>query len=166
MKLGISHAIRDAYCFLSNNYNGRSNRDEIILVGFSRGAFTVRCLAQFISRVGLLARNALPFLPVFFGDWVRGDDESLNKRLDGAGGLFYNDPKIKVLAEWDPVDRLGIPYPRKWIATLHGSTNCAQTGRTRFSCSIFRRGKIELLANRMEGYRVGGNQGQSVCLFG
>lgn len=118
MKLGISHVIRDAYCFLSNNYNGVSNKDEIILVGFSRGAFTVRCLAEFISRVGLLRRKALPFLPVFFDDWVRGDDKSLEKRLEGTKpkdeddpiGLFYDDVKIKVLAEWDPVDTLGIPY--------------------------------------------------------
>lgn len=118
MKLGISHVIRDAYCFLSNNYNGVSNKDEIILLGFSRGAFTVRCLAEFISRVGLLRRKALPFLPVFFDDWVRGDDESLDKRLEGTRpedpddpiGLFYDDVDIKVLAEWDPVDTLGIPY--------------------------------------------------------
>lgn len=116
MKLGISHAIRDAYCFHSNNYNGISTKDEIILVGFSRGAFTVRCLAEFISRVGLLRRKALPFLPVFFEDWVKGDDKSLDQRLQNTTGteeklgLFYDDLKIKVLAEWDPVDTLGIPY--------------------------------------------------------
>lgn len=113
MTLGISHVIRDAYCFLSNNYNGVSNKDEIILVGFSRGAFTVRCLAAFISSVGLLRRNALPFLPLLYEGWVRGDTRSLMYRLRGSDehpGLFYDDVKIKVLAEWDPVDTLGIPY--------------------------------------------------------
>ncbi|KAG8157021.1 hypothetical protein KVR01_013011 [Diaporthe batatas] len=107
---GISHVIRDAYCFLSNNYNGRSNKDEIILVGFSRGAFTVRCLAKFISDVGLLRRSALPFLPVLYEDWVNNDEESLYQRLKGAEDQFYENVKIKVLAEWDPVDTLGVPY--------------------------------------------------------
>lgn len=109
--IGISHAIRDAYCFLSNNHNGVSNRDEIILVGFSRGTFTVRCLAEFVSLVGLLRRKALLFLPVSFEDWVKGNEESLNERLkdtNGEDGLFYANPKIKVLAEWDSVDTLGI----------------------------------------------------------
>jgi uncharacterized protein (DUF2235 family) len=110
VELGISHVIRDAYCFISNNYNGFACEDEIILVGFSRGAFTVRCLAEFISRVGLLRRRALPLLPVLFEDWVTGKDELLERRMEKMNELFLPKPTIKILAEWDPVDTLGIPH--------------------------------------------------------
>ena len=51
----------DAYCFICNNCNGRSVLDEITLAGFSRGAFTARCLARFIKDVGLLRRSGLVF---------------------------------------------------------------------------------------------------------
>jgi uncharacterized protein (DUF2235 family) len=53
---GISAKIRNAYSFLSHNYNF-DVLDEIVLVGFSRGAFAVQCLASFISQTGLLQKQ-------------------------------------------------------------------------------------------------------------
>ena len=70
-----------AYCFISNNYNFLSKKDEIILVGFSQGAFTVRCLASFISEVGLLRRIEVPYLRLFFQDWLQGKTESLQQKI-------------------------------------------------------------------------------------
>lgn len=84
-------------------------------MGFSRGAFAVRCLAQFISDVGLLRRRALPFLPVLFEDWVQGDG-SLRGKIASLDNFFYCPPEIKILAEWDPVGTLGIPP--MWKAKL------------------------------------------------
>lgn len=43
-------------------------------------------VAKFISRVGLLRRNALPVLPVFFEDWIRGDENALDQKSNGTNG--------------------------------------------------------------------------------
>ncbi|KAH7102775.1 hypothetical protein BKA62DRAFT_89633 [Auriculariales sp. MPI-PUGE-AT-0066] len=43
--------IRDAYAFISHNY---AEGDEILLFGFSRGAYTARKVAGLIDRIGLL----------------------------------------------------------------------------------------------------------------
>ena len=52
---GIEINVRDLYRFLVYNFNAG---DEIYLFGFSRGAFTVRTLAGFMNRVGLVQKDA------------------------------------------------------------------------------------------------------------
>jgi uncharacterized protein (DUF2235 family) len=51
--IGLSHNIRDAYEFLSQNYE---DGDHIFLFGFSRGAYTVRRTVGMIRKLGLLPR--------------------------------------------------------------------------------------------------------------
>ncbi|KAF3197803.1 hypothetical protein TWF679_002638 [Orbilia oligospora] len=122
---GLEQDILRAYCFLCNNFNFRSQKDEIILVGYSRGAFTVRCLADFVSCVGLIRRKNLPFLSILFKRWAeaRGDEEKgllrerivkLNENDQANQGdnltqrpRFSYFAKIAVLAEWDPVSSVG-----------------------------------------------------------
>lgn len=106
---GVSANILSAYCFISNNYNFLSNQDQIILVGFSRGAFTVRCLANLISKIGLLRRKGLPFLSVLFNLWRQGRNSELEIISDALGTLREKDVRIKVLAEWDTVSAMGSP---------------------------------------------------------
>lgn len=48
---GLGVHIRDAYRFIMANYN---EGDKISLFGFSRGAYTARCLAGMLHKVGLL----------------------------------------------------------------------------------------------------------------
>ncbi|CAK3899752.1 Hypothetical predicted protein [Lecanosticta acicola] len=48
---GLGVHIRDAYKFLMQNYQ---ENDKICLFGFSRGAYTARCLAGMLHKVGLL----------------------------------------------------------------------------------------------------------------
>jgi uncharacterized protein (DUF2235 family) len=48
---GLGIHIQDAYSFLMQNYH---EGDKICLLGFSRGAYTVRCLAGMLHKVGLL----------------------------------------------------------------------------------------------------------------
>lgn len=60
---GISENIREVYSFISANY---TPGDEIILIGFSRGAFTVRSVAGMIRDIGLLTRSGMDnFYPIF-----------------------------------------------------------------------------------------------------
>lgn len=48
---GLGIHIKDAYRFLMQTYR---EGDKICLFGFSRGAYTVRCLAGMLHKVGLL----------------------------------------------------------------------------------------------------------------
>ncbi|OAA60699.1 hypothetical protein ISF_05738 [Cordyceps fumosorosea ARSEF 2679] len=116
---GIDANILNAYCFICNNYNGRSRLDEIILVGFSRGAFAVRCLARFINDVGLLRRKGLVFLHSIYNSWQRakenkkGAELELNTKLDSLRALRTEGAKIHVLAEWDCVSAVRSLRPWK-----------------------------------------------------
>jgi len=65
---GLAEHIREAYQFIAANYSSESN-DEIILVGFSRGAFTARSVAAFINDIGLLTPKGMTFFYPIFEDW-------------------------------------------------------------------------------------------------
>lgn len=123
MPVGLSSNMMDAYCFLCNNYNFYSRLDEILLIGFSRGAYTLRCLARFLADVGLLRRKGLVFLRPIYQLWKRNAGRSLEDegsisqegfaliRMRDAlqrEGILVLAPKIKVLAEWDPVSAKGV----------------------------------------------------------
>ncbi len=64
--LGLADNIREAYSFICNNYE---TGDEIILIGFSRGAFTARSIATLIGAIGLLNRQGLIYFYQIFQDW-------------------------------------------------------------------------------------------------
>ncbi|OTB08019.1 hypothetical protein M426DRAFT_8227 [Hypoxylon sp. CI-4A] len=57
--------IREAYAYICANYE---DGDEIILVGFSRGAFTARSIGGMISDLGLLTREGMEFFYPIFKD--------------------------------------------------------------------------------------------------
>lgn len=57
--------IREAYSFITTNY---VPGDEIILIGFSRGAFTARSVAGMIHDIGLLTREGMDDFYAIFKD--------------------------------------------------------------------------------------------------
>lgn len=63
---GMSEHIREAYAFLCNNYE---SGDEIIILGFSRGAFTARSIGGIIATIGLLTKRGLIDFYAIFKDW-------------------------------------------------------------------------------------------------
>ena len=114
--LGIDHKIQDAYRFLCLNYEPE---DEIYLFGFSRGAYTVRCLAGLIYNCGLLQRKfscEIPEAYKIYRDRLNEDKrpkgETATKfRAKYAHGVKQNGfhVPIKALCCWDTVASLGIP---------------------------------------------------------
>ncbi|KAJ5891332.1 uncharacterized protein N7473_007560 [Penicillium subrubescens] len=62
---GVSENIREAYSFIATNYEAG---DEIILLGFSRGAFTARSVAGLITEIGLLTSKGMEYLYPIFKD--------------------------------------------------------------------------------------------------
>ncbi|KAI0199724.1 hypothetical protein F4808DRAFT_461608 [Astrocystis sublimbata] len=123
---GISAKIRNAYSFISHNYNFdrllADEPDEIVLVGFSRGAFAVQCIASFINQTGLLHCQYLYYLRGLFTLWSRqdfkrwgpGDPNPVRTKLDEYipklkdEGILH-EVKIKALVVWDTVSALGLP---------------------------------------------------------
>ena len=118
---GISANIREAYSFICHNFLSRrpdpedhTDDDEIILIGFSRGAFTVRSVASLIYDVGVLTKGGLGALREVFDIWEeqpRRSREELRARCEklvGEGELLKDVP-IRACAVWDTVGSLGIP---------------------------------------------------------
>ncbi|KAI5366442.1 Putative alpha/Beta hydrolase [Septoria linicola] len=65
---GLGVHVRDAYKFIMANYH---EGDKICLFGFSRGAYTARCLAGMLHKVGLLPdgnRSQVPFAYDYYKD--------------------------------------------------------------------------------------------------
>lgn len=69
--LGISENIREAYAFLASNYTAN---DSVFLIGFSRGAFTVRSIGGIIGQLGLLKKECMQYFRYVFHDWETAGD--------------------------------------------------------------------------------------------
>ncbi|EEU46562.1 uncharacterized protein NECHADRAFT_38858 [Fusarium vanettenii 77-13-4] len=133
--LGLSERMRETYSYLCANY---TDGDEIILVGYSRGAFTVRSVAGMVGALGLLTREGVEhFYPIFkdMQHWMDDDYEDPfpnipfpNKPKGKDAATVYRAQleklgytrvrhdngqgdliKIKAVCVWDTVGSLGIP---------------------------------------------------------
>jgi uncharacterized protein (DUF2235 family) len=103
---GLSKNVLDGYRFLMHNYE---NGDQIFLFGFSRGAYTARCLAGFLNQVGILHKNfggkVGDAWQLYRGPSIPSDDRSVRFRKDFSWPGF----RIKMLGVWDTVGAMGIP---------------------------------------------------------
>ncbi|HTW50601.1 MAG TPA: DUF2235 domain-containing protein [Stellaceae bacterium] len=128
--LGLITRIVRGYTFISRNYQPG---DRIFLIGFSRGAYTVRALAGLISAQGLLPLNiatgvkleayrkgaavwvawrrnvlaAKDGLVPRFDDWLLQFPGFLVGQSPAAADMVQ--ARIKTVAVWDTVGSLGIP---------------------------------------------------------
>jgi uncharacterized protein (DUF2235 family) len=70
---GISEHVREAYAFLCHNWvesaHDPEKTDEIIILGFSRGAFTARTIAAMVADLGLLSMKGMSYFFPIFKDW-------------------------------------------------------------------------------------------------
>lgn len=129
--LGLEENIKDLYTFLCRNYH---EGDNIFLLGFSRGAFTVRMLAGMVLRCGLVradneeklieqvdivydayrrdvARRATEtgrakLGGLIFGDYTKAEKLEFVPLGDEITQLF---PRIAFIGVWDTVDAYGMP---------------------------------------------------------
>ncbi|KAH8588897.1 hypothetical protein B0O99DRAFT_677108 [Bisporella sp. PMI_857] len=118
---GLSKAIREAYSFICLNWSSKA--DEIVLIGFSRGAFTVRCVAEFMDKVGLLTKSGLRHLPSLFKMWKHlknGEDSKESEDLEKRCKTFLEwgelrrgekEVQIEACAVWDTVSAVAFPMP-------------------------------------------------------
>ncbi|KAI1420308.1 hypothetical protein F5Y12DRAFT_791757 [Xylaria sp. FL1777] len=78
---GVQEKIIEGYSFICHNY--QTIEDKIILIGFSRGAFIVRCIADLVCRIGILTKFGVYYVREIYDMW----------RHDGENGTgFFNTP--------------------------------------------------------------------------
>lgn len=105
---GMELNVRSLYRFLVHNY---APGDEIYLFGFSRGAFTVRTLAGFINRVGLLQKDDEYYTADLYALYEAGvpkdspEWEHAFRNIKDRG----EPPPIRFVGVWDTVGSLGAP---------------------------------------------------------
>ncbi|KAJ1323637.1 DUF2235 domain-containing protein [Microdochium nivale] len=105
---GLGTHIKDAYRFIMQNYR---LGDKICLLGFSRGAYTVRCLAGMLHKVGLLPacnEDQVNFAYNFYKD----ETEEGRKLAKGFKRTFCTHVDVYFLGLWDCVASVGF-FPRK-----------------------------------------------------
>lgn len=105
---GIERNIRELYRSILYNYEPG---DELFFFGFSRGAFTVRTLAGFMSKVGLLQKDDDYYIPEIYACY----ESSQGPGSAAWTRAFHNVqgtrpcPPIKFVGVWDTVGALGAP---------------------------------------------------------
>jgi uncharacterized protein (DUF2235 family) len=107
--LGIMKNIQDGYRFITQNYNPG---DEVFLFGFSRGAYTVRCLAGLLNNCGILKRTHASLIPQAFDIYKkRSAPPSSPVAKDWRKRNCYGEHRgaIDFIGVWDTVGALGIP---------------------------------------------------------
>ncbi|KAI3318804.1 hypothetical protein HD806DRAFT_511020 [Xylariaceae sp. AK1471] len=105
---GLGIHVKDAYKFLMQNYR---EGDKICLLGFSRGAYTVRCLAGMIHKVGLLPSSngsQVNFAYNFYKD----DSENGEYLAAEFKKTFCTEVSVYFLGVFDCVASVGF-FPRK-----------------------------------------------------
>lgn len=87
------------YNFICTNY---VEGDDIILIGYSRGAFTARSVADMIAAIGLLTLEGLDHFYAIFDDYenMGKTDRDLKKYLV-PGLLKYNGEQGRDKVEWE-----------------------------------------------------------------
>ncbi|KAI1744689.1 hypothetical protein F4680DRAFT_233438 [Xylaria scruposa] len=105
---GLGIHVKDAYRFLMQNYR---EGDKICLLGFSRGAYTVRCLAGMIHKVGLLpASNGSQIN--FAYNFYKDGSENGEYLAEEFKKTFCTDVDVYFLGLFDCVASVGF-FPRK-----------------------------------------------------
>lgn len=106
---GLHKNIMDGYRYLVQNY---SPDDEIYLFGFSRGAYTVRCLCGLINNCGILKRPDARLIQQAFDHYKKSSAPfapSGDKSLEFRQKHSHESREIKFVGVWDTVGAMGIP---------------------------------------------------------
>ncbi|KAM0285800.1 hypothetical protein ACHAQH_001262 [Verticillium albo-atrum] len=123
--VGLEQAIREVYNFICTNY---VDGDEIVLMGFSRGAFTARSVADMVASIGLLTPAGLDYFFAIFEDYEhmgsskRAQDDFLCDDLPPYAGQ-KGEEKLR----WEAHRK---DIYRRWLKTLGYTRDTHADGRT------------------------------------
>ena len=121
---GINRQIERAYGVLASRYQ---EGDQIILVGYSRGAYAVRSLAGVIDMVGLIKHDCATERAVrqaYRHYRIGGRSPALK---DFHDHYCHPETEVEAVAVWDTVKALGLRLPIvwRWAQPLHDFHNHA-----------------------------------------
>ena len=109
--VGLSNSVKACFGFLVDNYQAG---DEILLFGFSRGAYVVRSVAGMIGSVGLLQKKQMHrFLEAW--DYYTLSPTERRAQKERFERVFQGRVEavgISCVGVWDTVGALGIPGTR------------------------------------------------------
>lgn len=106
---GLDKNIMDNYRYIVQNYQPG---DEIFLFGFSRGAYTVRCLCGLIYNCGILKRPDARLIEAAFEHYKK---PGYSYAPDGKNSIAFrkthshSSRQVTFVGVWDTVGALGIP---------------------------------------------------------
>ncbi len=104
--LDLSRNVEDAYLYLMNAYEPG---DKIFLFGFSRGAHTVRRLADVIGKLGLLYKGSDNMAPYVLRMY---DGDTTSSLADTFRRTYTRECPIYFMGIWDTVSALTRLLPR------------------------------------------------------
>ncbi|KAK5059707.1 hypothetical protein LTR84_009590 [Exophiala bonariae] len=111
--------VRDAYHFLMQTYK---EGDKICIFGFSRGAYTARCLAGMIHKIGLLAPHNVAQIP-FAYDIYKDDSNQGREQSIQFKRTFCTNVSVYLLGLFDSVASVGI-IPRDLPFSTTSTARC------------------------------------------
>tara|TARA_R110002073_G_scaffold82989_3_gene197997 strand:- start:54 stop:1076 length:1023 start_codon:yes stop_codon:yes gene_type:complete len=107
--LGMTKNIQDGYRFIVQNYDPG---DRLFLFGFSRGAYTVRCLAGMLNNCGVLRRAEASRIPEAFTLYKQRNappGSPTSEQWRQAFAVGGQRAQVDFIGVWDTVGALGIP---------------------------------------------------------
>jgi len=104
--IGLSGSVKSCYGFLVDNYQAG---DEILLFGFSRGAYVVRSVAGLVGTVGLLEKAEMFAFKEVWDYYTLPAKERATYNLDTIAPKRRHPIPISCVGVWDTVGALGIP---------------------------------------------------------
>jgi len=107
---GLHKNIMDGYRYIVQNY---SSGDEIYLFGFSRGAYTVRCLCGLINNCGIIKRADAALIQAAF-DHYKKSGKAYSPSGEQSKAFrkqhSHKSRQVKFVGVWDTVGAMGIPF--------------------------------------------------------
>ena len=106
---GLTENIEDAYEYLMDKYEPG---DKVFLFGFSRGAFTVRCLAGMLNQVGLLQKGSVNLIPYASELYNTPGNERISA---GFKETYGHECVPYFIGVWDTVGSLGYLFTKTFF---------------------------------------------------
>lgn len=106
---GVHKNIMDDYRYIVQNY---SPGDDLYLFGFSRGAYTIRCLCGLINNCGIIKRPNASLIQKAFNHYKRNGpafSPEGKKSVEFRNQHSHDSREVKFVGVWDTVGAMGIP---------------------------------------------------------
>lgn len=110
--VGIQRKVETAYRYLMDVYEPG---DRVFLFGFSRGAYTVRLLAEMLDRCGLLTRGSQHLIP-YATQIFRMDDSGRSEQIArDFKRSMSRECQVHFIGVWDTVASIGVGPMRRYF---------------------------------------------------